>query len=535
MTVTLQRAIKQLPLRPGVYQFFDDSGHLLYIGKATQLRSRVQSYFRGSTTLSDAKRLMVAQICEMKTTVVDTADEALLLETTLIKQHKPPFNVLMKDDKNFQYLHITDDLYPRIETTRRIGLGKRSGRYFGPYTSGLSLRRTLRLLKSIFRYCTTSPMVKKGQVIFPARPCLEYHLGRCLGPCANAITPTQYKKIFDQIEHFLLGDYEPITCYVEREMDRAATQERFELAAIFRDQLLAIERLMSEQKVVSTKNEHADYLSLSRLDGTAAVNVFTVRKGKMIHQEVFVMQQTRGQSDEEILFAFRDQYYSQTLTRPRRIFMSTEQRKGRHRKLLELGIANAEERLHAILAAREEKEKIAARGLAEIGGALSIPAKRLQRIEIYDNSNMQGTHPVASMVVFVNGEPRPTEYRKFKIKTVVGPDDFASMREVMNRRLRHLPTRTQGMTDPWPRPDLIVIDGGKGQLSAAKAMIDALGVRIPVISLAKREEEIFVPDQSAPIRLPKNSPGLLLMQRMRDEAHRFAIGFYRRTHLKGLV
>jgi excinuclease ABC subunit C len=531
----LLKKIGQLPLQPGVYQFFGADGRLLYIGKATSLRARVRSYFRGSTDLSGAKQLMVFQIADIKTTVVDTEPEALLLETTLIKKYKPPFNVVMKDDKNFQFIHITDDLFPQLETVRQLPLRGRTGRYFGPYTSGYAVKQTLRLLKSIFQFCISPPVVKHGQVVYPKRPCLEYQMNRCLGPCAGVISAAEYQKVFDQIERFLKGDYEPVRRYVERQMVAAAAKEQFEKAARFRDQLGAIDRLMTEQKVVSPTRENADYLSLARLNGTAAVNVFTVRRGKMIHQEVFILQHTRDQSDAEILTAFRDQYYAQTMTRPPQVYVSSEERRGRHRKLLEMGITNTAEALKRQTAAFAKRDEEAAGALAELGQAIGLSGQALKRIEVYDISNIQGKFPVASMIVFTDGRPDPAQYRKFKIQTVRQPDDFASMREVINRRVRHLPKRATGRTSPWPRPDLIIVDGGKGQLSAAKAILDAAALKIPLAALAKREEEIFLPGRPESIRLPKGSAGLHLVQRMRDEAHRFAIGFYRRRHLKSLV
>lgn len=528
--------VKTLPLKPGVYRFFDTTGRLLYIGKATNLRSRVQSYFRASTDLSASKRFMVAQIVDIQFTVVDTPEEALLLETTLIKKYKPPYNVVMKDDKNFQYIHITADPYPRLETIRKI---KRSegGRYFGPYTSGRAIQQTLRLLKAIFHYCESAPILKKGSIQFPKRPCLDFHLGKCVGPCANVISEEEYKKIFNHIAQFLKGDYEPIYRSVQKQMQRASEKRAYEKAAHLRDQLSAIEQMMMEQKVVSASGENADYLSLARIEGHAAVNLFVVRKGKMIHQDVFVLQHTKDQSDEEIMHAFADQYYSLTETRPTKVVMSTQVRRGKNRKLIEMGTMNAEQALEKYRIAREKRERSAEQGLAELAKALGMKRAQLARVEIYDISNVQGTYSVGSMVVFIDGLPAPGQYRKFKIKTVEGPNDFASLREVMDRRLQHLPGKSRGRdeTQAWPRPDLIIIDGGKGQLSAAKTIIDILKLDIPIVSLAKREEELFVPGREESVRLPEGSPGYHLVQRMRDEAHRFAIGFYRSRHLKGLV
>lgn len=557
MNNDLKEKVQKLPLRPGVYQFLDDRGKLLYIGKATRLRQRVQSYFRSSTLLSDAKKRMVHAIADVEVTVVSTEPEALLLETTLIKKYKPPYNVVMKDDKNFQYIHITDDLYPQIETERKLPLRGRSGEYFGPYTSGRAIRHTLALLKAIFRFCTTPPTVdKEGNIVLPKRPCLEYHLERCIGPCAGDVSPEEYQTMMKQIAQFLKGDYEEIRNSLDSAMQRASLHRRYEEAARLRDQLQAIDHMMTEQKVVSSRREDADYFSLARDDKQAAVNVFTVRRGKLIKQDTFILRHVQDQSDNDVLAAFADQYYAFTNAQPREIYLSTQERRGRHKRMLDMGIENAHQRLLQQRSSVEKREERVGNGLLQIAQAIGLLGadaeiddayEVLQRIEIYDNSNVQGKYPVASMVVFEDGEAAKSQYRKFKIKTVEGPDDFASMREVINRRVGRLPrakkrasianpdNKKRSIKEPWPRPSLIVIDGGKGQLSAAKSMLDAARQDIPVISLAKREEEIFLPGQSNPILLKPQSDGFYLMQRMRDEAHRFAIGFYRSRHLKGLL
>lgn len=529
--------VAALPLKPGVYQFYDEYGRLLYIGKATRLRSRVQSYFRASTDLSGPKQFMVSQIRSIKTTVVETEPEALLLETTLIKKHKPPYNVVMKDDKNFKYIHITEDDFPRLETVRKLpAVHRRRGRYFGPYTSGKSVNRTLRLLKELFLICTKPPITKKGEVVYPDRPCLEYHLGRCIGPCARAVTPEEYQRIFLRIEQFLKGDYEEIRSSVEQEMYTAAQEEYYERAARLRDQMEAVDQMMEEQNVISASGrDNADYLSLAVLNSVAAVNIFIVRKGKVFGQDVIFMGNVKGESQQDIMDAFINQYYAQTVTKPKKIVTSLENRRGRHRRLLAMGMENAEEALVRRQASFEKRTAQAEQGLAELGAALGMDPEQLKRIEVYDISHHQGAYTVGSMIVFTDGMPDKSQYRKFKVKTVQGPDDFASLREVLNRRMGHLPSIGSAEADIWARPDLMIIDGGKGQLSAVTSLLDAAKIDIPTVSLAKREEEIFVPGESTPILLPMDSEGLKLVQRMRDEAHRFAIGFYRQRHLKNLV
>lgn len=550
-TAALEEMVRELPMQPGVYQFLDEHDKLLYIGKATKLRSRVQSYFRTSTDLTAAKKRMVERIRSVEVIIVDTEPEALLLETTLIKKYKPPYNVVMKDDKNFQYIHLTDDPFPQIEIARRIHhkVGgrylRKTGDYFGPYTSGYAVKKTLRLLKSIFGYCTSPPIMKRGEIVYPERPCLEYHLGRCVGPCAKAITPEEYQLLFDQIRTFLKGEYEPVKKELEAQMQLASKHQQYETAARLRDQIEAISKLMAEQKIISTKRENADFLSLARMDNTAAVNLFMVRRGKLLHQEVLLLKNAKEATDKELLDAFVDQYYAQAIDQPPKIVLSSETRRGRNRRLLEMGMKNAEEALQRNLNSVQKHDKKAREGLEQLGAAIGIPAEKLGRIETYDISNNQGAFTVASMVVFVDGQPASAEYRKFKIKTVEGPNDFASMKEVLNRRLRHIPSRVEkrreraakdgDLPDPWPQPDLIIIDGGKGQLRAAKTILDLYELDIPIISLAKRQEEIFLPGQSESVLLDRDSEGLYLIQRMRDEAHRFAIGFYRSRHLKSLV
>lgn len=530
----IEAILKDIPQQPGVYQFFDEHDLLLYIGKATNLRSRVRSYFRASTQLSNAKVFMVKMIRNIEYTVVDSEPEALLLETTLIKKYKPPYNVVMKDDKNFQYIHITDDEYPLLETVRKLGK-RREGVYFGPYISGRAVRRTLRMLKTLFRFCESPPVEKRGKIFFPKRPCLDYHLGRCVGPCAKVVTPEEYQQLFAHIADFLAGDYEPIAQQVRVTMHEASAKKQFEKAARMRDQLEAIESLMAEQKVVSTKRENADYLSLAQAKTMAAVNMFMVRKGLMVHQETFLLQNTKDQSPDEIMDAFADQYYAQTVTQPHNVYKSTETRRGKHRRLLAMGMKNAQESLERYGASLQKRERRTEAGLQELGEGIGLKAPP-QRVEIYDISNNQGKFSVGSMVVFIDGKPAPSQYRKFKIKTVEGPDDFASMKEVLDRRLQHLPGKANAERDnAWPRPDLIIIDGGKGQLSAAYSILQILKLNIPMVSLAKKEEELFLPGESESVRLPEGSAGLHLVQRMRDEAHRFAIGFYRSRHLKDLV
>ena len=536
---TLQEKISKLPNNIGVYQFFDVNNKLLYIGKAVNLRSRVQSYFRVSADLSIAKQKMVQKIQDIKIIIVDSETEALLLETNLIKKHKPPFNILMKDDKNFQYIHITDDLYPKIEVVRQLykkqnnRLVKLSGKLYGPYTNGGSVRKMMRLMKALFKYCDSSPIEKRGKVIFPKRPCLDFQMNKCIGPCAGEISNKEYQDIFKQIENFLEGDYLSVKKNVNRKMKEAALSKEFEKAAKLRDQLKSLDMLSAEQKVVLKSPITADYISLAREVNFAAVNIFIIQKGKLLDQKIIILKNIKDQSDEEILKSFKDQYYTQTTRRPKAFFLSTENRKGKNKKILEMGMLNSRQALQKQKASFEKSEKNITKALKDLSKKIGIKTD-LNRVEIYDISNIQGAHAVGSMVVFIQGVPNFSSYRKFKIKTVQGADDFASLKEVLSRRLKYL-NKNNKNRDSWPKPDLIIIDGGKGQLSGVKAILDAYNLKIPVISLAKKQEEVFIPGKEKPVLLSKHSESLFLIQRMRDEAHRFAIGFYRQQHLKNLL
>ncbi|MCW1929866.1 MAG: excinuclease ABC subunit UvrC [Candidatus Kerfeldbacteria bacterium] len=528
--------LRDLPQAPGVYRFYDKNDRLLYIGKATSLRSRVSSYFRSSTALTLAKQQMVQQIVRFEYTVVTSSHEALLLETTLIKKHQPPYNIIMKDDKNYQYIHMTSDAFPRLETIRKLPetKSKRTGQYFGPYTSGLSVKRTLRLLKRIFRYCDTPPQEKNGELVLPKRPCLEYHTGRCSGACAGEVSATSYQKTMREIRHFFAGDYKPIAERLEHEMKEAAAHEQFERAARLRDQWQSIFQLMKEQHVVLPRRESADVFSLARLDSDAAVNVFLVRNGVLVHQQIFRVRNTLERTEQEILDAVHEQYMIAHPEPPKKVYLSYESRRGAYRKLLDMGARNAEEFLRAQLRLNTDRDARGRMRVQALSKVLGIHPDRLRRIEVYDISHHQGAFTVASMVVGINGMPKNSEYRHFTIKTVMKVDDFASMQEVMDRRLRHLKEYGAEGKNEWDRPDLIVIDGGKGQLSAAHEVFCIRKCDIPMISLAKREEEIFRVDNPEPIVLPRHSEALHYLQEMRDEAHRFAITFYRKKHTSAM-
>lgn len=528
----IQRLLTKLPAKPGVYIHKDAAGNVLYVGKAKILRNRVRSYFQQRAALEPSKRLMVSKISDLEYIVVDSEIEALLLESTLIKKHRPPFNIIFRDDKYYQYIKINlQEEYPRVETVRRIS--KDGSRYFGPYTSGFAVRQTLQLLKRIFPYRSCSNP--------PDQPCFDVRLGRCLGHDLGSGNRERYRHIVHGVIRFLQGDAAGTLKLLKQQMLNAARRRDFELAAKFRDRIRAVEKMSAEQKVISTRLEDEDVIGWYRLGDVTCINLFQIRTGKLINRQHHLLQHTDGQSDGDVLSSFVSQYYSQSADHPRTVVtaippadLNSLQRalqlrfespsRGKRRKLVRLADLNARDYLEQRQREWLSKEARAKLGLDELAKALLLP-ERPQRIECYDISNVQGVSAVGSMIVFANGLPKKSQYKKFKIKTVDGPNDFAMLREVIRRRFGH-DHQNQG----WPDPDLMIIDGGKGQLSSVLAILRELNILIPTVGLAKREEEIFRPGQKDSIRLPKDSAGLFLVQRIRDEAHCFAIGYFRKRH-----
>lgn len=522
--MNLKQTLGHLPTTPGVYQFKDASGKLLYVGKAKNLRSRVKSYFQRTTDLEPRKQFMVSQIADLDYTVCDTETEALLLEANFIQKNLPPFNVVLKDDRSFLYIKLTvQDEFPRVLPTRQVN-PRDGAKYFGPYASAGAVYSTLRVLHKIFPYRICEKL--------PKTPCLEYHLGRCVAPCIQLSTREEYSQIIKGVMEFLVGKTQPVKIDLRRKMLKAATAKQFELAARLRDQLSAIASMEQQQKVISPRKEAADYISVYREDGQAAMNVFQVREGKLIQKLNVILKHTHQVPLPELIQSAVDLYLAKTPNPPKDIFSLLNVSRGKKKKLLQLGEENAKEYLHSTLASWQKAEAKATQGLQELAVALHVVPPP-QRIEVYDISNNQGQFSVGSMIVFTKGQADKKMYRKFKIKTVQGANDFASMQEVFMRRFARMKSGPD--TAKWPAPDLIIVDGGKGQLSSAKKILDYYGLSIPIAGLAKRNEELFVPQHSQPIVLDTDSAGLHLVQRMRDEAHRFAIGFYRSLHLKGLL
>ncbi len=523
-----------LPQKPGVYTFFGADNEILYIGKAKRLRSRVSSYFRPAADLTPAKALMVQLITRLETIIVRTETEALLLESTLIKKFRPKYNILLTDDKFYQYIRIgLAEAYPSITTVRRVVLD--GSQYFGPYPSGFAVRQTLKLLKRLFPY--------KNCPNPPETPCFDAQLGRCLGHDTGPGSQERYAHVIKQLVHFLQGHTGGVLRELRRAMAIAAKKHDYENAARYRDRLQALEHVLADQAVVTTSRESFDVLGLARRERTAMIAVLQVRQGKLVQRNQHPLRTTIDATDPEILQAFISQYYAQSTAHPSAVIVPTpveaqletalqihihHATRGVKRRLLTIAHENALE-AHERQATQEsaEQAKISL-ALEELTHGLSLP-RTPRRIEMYDVSNFQGRHAVASMVVFEDGRAKPSAYRKFTIRNTNIPDDMHRLAEVIRRRFaRH-------DESGWPLPDLLLLDGGIPQLNVVLRSVPGLLEHVPVAALAKEHEEVFVPGQRTSIRFTKGSAELHLLQNIRDEAHRFAISFYRHKHRRETV
>lgn len=560
-TPALQAVLDNLPDRPGVYLMKDARGRVLYVGKAQSLRHRVRQYWqtgRGprSARASAQSTLRIEQaidrVADVEVTLTDTVSEALLLEANLIKRFQPRFNVRLKDDKSYPFIKITlGDDFPRIERTRK--LPSDGSRYFGPYASASSVDEAMNLIRRIFPFRTCTLDIREGRRAL-ARPCLLYHIKRCQGPCIEAVDRESYRRDIDQVMLFLEGRSEEVLRALRREMTAASSAMQYERAAALRDKVRAVERTMESQKMAGLSRRELDVLGLARSGAEAAVQLFAIREGKTISRDIFVLENAAVGDDAETLAAFVKQYYSTAASVPPRLLVPvapTEQeeleavlgeragrrvtiavpRRGEGRELLALAARNAAEHL-----AREQARWLADQGrtlaaLEELSDALGLAGPPM-RIECYDISTIGGDHSVGSMVVFEEGKPRTGEYRRFRIREVVGQDDFASHQEVLRRRFRRALASEEGSAEElrWRMPDLVILDGGKGQVSAGRAALDELGLHdLPLVGLAKEREEIFLPGRPDPILLAPTSSALYLVQRLRDEAHRFALTYHRKV------
>jgi excinuclease ABC subunit C len=556
MTPQLQATLAKLPTKPGVYLLKDDRGRVLYVGKAQSLRSRVRQYWQQSRSAQPLRiESAMDRVADVEYTIVDSVSEALLLEATLIKRHQPRFNVRLKDDKSYPYIKVTlGDDFPRIERTRKQP--NDGSRYFGPYASASSVDEAMNLIRRLFPFRTCTIDIKEGKRALP-RPCLLYHIKRCQGPCIEAISKDDYRADIEQVMLFLEGKQELVVRRLRQDMAQASEATDYERAADMRDKLRAVQRTMESQKMAGFAKTELDVLGYARQGGGAAVQLFAIRDGTTIARDVFLLENVGESSDDEALSAFLKQYYAAASSIPPRILVPhrpsdaselvafLESRRGHKvalsvpqrgdgRALMDLAARNAAETL-----AREQARWLADEGktlaaLEELAAALGLGAPPL-RIECYDISTIQGTNTVGSMVVFEEGRPRTGEYRRFRVKSVVGTDDYASHREVLRRRFYRALEAEEGVAEElrWRLPDLVVIDGGLGQVNAARGVLDTLGLHdMPVIGLAKEREEVFLPGQSQPLVLPANSQALYLLQRLRDEAHRFAVTYHRKLRAK---
>ena len=536
---SIKNALAVLPEKPGVYLMHDAEGKVIYVGKAVVLKNRVRSYFRNLASHTPKVRAMVAKIAEIETIITSSEVEALILECNLIKKYRPRYNISLKDDKSYPYLKVTmQEDFPRLHMTRR--LMRDGAKYYGPYADAGAMYETMKLLKTMFPLRTCRKMN-------PDRPCLNYHIKRCLAPCAGYVSKDEYGKMIKSVCMVLDGRTTELERDLKQRMQQAAEEYAFEEAARLRDQLQAVERLNESQKAVTNNGGDMDIIGFAQDMTGNCLQIFFVRKGKLIGRDNFFLQDG-GEAPQEVLTAFIKQYYNEATFIPREIVLpqlpqAEEQQlielwlrekaerkvelltpqRGVKRELLQLANDNALKLLQERLRKGSLSLKNDEQAAEELQQALGL-AHSLERMDCFDISHTQGSETVASMVVFRNGSISKKDYRKYKIVSAEGkPDDFKSMQEVVYRRYK----------DYEDLPNLVVIDGGKGQLSSALEVIRGLGLAdLPVVGLAKREEEIFIPHQSTSILLDRDSAALHLIQRIRDEAHRFAITFHRKLRGK---
>lgn len=514
-----QIAANSSPL-PGVYMFKDASGHVLYVGKANQLRVRLLQYF-DSNRLEPAKKEMVAKAASIDTIVVSNETEALALEATLIREHRPPFNIRLVDDSSYLYIKITDETYPKVELTRKVLPD--GAWYRGPYPNARAVRQTLKEARRIFPWCAYDK--PSGKL------CFAYHIGLCPGICAGKISLEEYQMNFSRLKKFLDGDTEAVISSLKKRMAEQSGSQNYEQAAKSRDSIKAVERTMIAQNVISTRDESADVFGISSRDGHGAIALLKLRHGKIISRQIFSLLIPKQLPEQEIMREFLGQYYRSTTEKAEEILLPSAPHRGWKKALINMANLNANEAL-----ARSETEMQSPanlqKGLNEIAAALhlrNIP----KRIECFDISNIQGKLATASMIVFTDGKPDRSQYRKFGVISEEGPNDVLMMRETLTRRLKRISNQIQNSNsskENWPEPDLIILDGGKPQLNAGKKVLNELNLNIPIAALAKREEELFSlarNDKFISARLPRTSGGFYLLQRIRDEAHRFTISYHR--------
>jgi excinuclease ABC subunit C len=538
--MALADQLVRVPDRPGVYLFRDGKGQVVYVGKAASLRSRVRSYFQESRGRDPKTDALVAQVRDLEYIVTDNELEALILESNLVKKHRPRYNIVLRDDKHYPFLKLTvDEDFPRLLVARRV---QRDGAaYFGPFYPATAMRETLRLVRQLFPLRTCRIKID-GRL---ERPCLQYFIHRCNAPCTGWETREGYARTVGAVERFLQGKDDDLAVQLTREMEQAAEETKFERAARLRDRIQALNAIRERQKIISTDPVDQDVIGLARQGGDACVQLFLVRQGRLTGSESFLFDRAPG-TDGEVLSAFVRQFYARTVEpapelllsedipdapltaewlrqrRGGRVELSAPQR-GKKRDLIALAEQNATVALQNHLVARESRPQAALEDLQQALGLPELP----HRIEAFDVSTIQGSDTVASLVVWQDGEMRKDEYKRFKIRTVEGTDDFASMREAVLRRY------ARALESGGPLPDLVLLDGGRGQLAAGIKALADLGLDyLPIAALAKRAEEVYTPDRLHPLVLDFASPGLRALQRIRDEAHRFAITYHKRLRTR---
>ncbi|MCQ3937780.1 MAG: excinuclease ABC subunit C [Chloroflexi bacterium] len=559
----LQGILATLPAKPGCYLYRNAEGTIIYVGKAVNLKNRVRSYFHADSSHDNKTRRLVRDIADIEWIVVGSELEALILEMNLIKKHRPRYNVRLKDDKRYPYIKVHwNEPYPKVTVTRQMT--EDGARYFGPYTSAWAVYQTLEVLRKIFPYLTCDREITGND----PRACLYYDIKLCTAPCIGAISKEGYRQMISDLMEFLGGHSEPIVQRLQQEMQKASDEMRFEKAAALRDQLKAMQSIIERQKIVfGSDYEDSDVIAMARADGEACVQIFFIRGGKLIGREYFILEGTEDASDNEVMAEFVKQFYTEAAVIPEQVMLpqEIEERKiiaqwlrsrrggekvelfvpkeGQPKDLVQMAAENASETLQALRAQWQADAHRQEQALSELQAALNLPSPP-NRIECYDVSHTQGVATVGAMVVFEQGVPAKNLYRKFNIEsTSIGaPDDFASMEEMLTRRFRRWKGSQEAESGPGSKkdasfsflPDLIIIDGGKGQLGRVVKVLEQFDLygRVPVVGLAKQEEEIFFPHRSEPLLLPRHSQGLYLVQRIRDEAHRYGITAHRKKRTK---
>ena len=548
MNDKLKETLKLLPSLPGCYIYYNSDNEIIYVGKAEIIKRRVRSYFNIKNHYSFTVNILVSQIDHMEYIITNTEVEALILESHLIKKHKPKYNILLKDDKKYPYFLITNEDFPKISIVRKRNMNPEKGKYYGPYTNIRAMHSTLDFLKKIFplRQCKTPK--------FSSRPCLYYHIGKCLAPCQNLVTSEEYKAIVHQAELFLSGKQTELMKQLMEQIQKYSDSEQFEKAARLRDSYFDLQKTLEKQKVVYENTKlNEDIISLIHEDGILAIVIMMIREGRLIDKKDFTYEVEDEDKTEFFATFFKEYYNTLSLEFPDKIVSNELEAvgdKALYEEWLEIISGKKVKISYGKSTQGKELQTLADKNCRVVidNAKLSKMSKINEdfnnigsylkeklhlnnfphRMECYDISHIQGTNTVASMVTFINGLSKKSEYKKFKIKSTEGkPDDFLSMKEVLTRRLVHLGDKG------WDKPDLIIIDGGKGQLSSVMQIVKELGVTgIDFVSLAKRQEEVFLPNQSQSILLPRESSALFLIQRIRDEAHRFAITYHRKLRSK---